>query len=428
MRESKIIIILLLFISTYVLGQTSKADLEKQRKKTEEQINLTNKYLKETKSKKQMSLRELNSLSRLIENREELINNLNEEIQYVNSDVETKREELDSINLSINKEKENYAKSIVQSYKNRKVYNNALYIFASKSINQLVQRLRFVKYLSVAQEVFLRKIEEKKNQLTRVLNELQGLKESKETLANQKESEKTVLEKDKEEKNKTLTSLIGKEAELKVQLNKQKKAKEDLNRQINALIAKEIAEANKKAKAEAEKNKKTTTTAKTDSKTDSKSKTKTETKTAEPTLTPEAKLISDNFASNKGSLPWPVEKGFISEKFGTHVHDKLDQITVQNNGIDIQTNKSASARCVFKGTVAAIIEIPGMGTTILVSHGDYFTVYSKLKSTNVKQGDVLTSKQIIGTVGEEEDGISELHFEIWKNQEKQNPESWITKK
>lgn len=415
------ILLAFLFLSIQLNGQISRKDLEKQRKQTEEQIALTKKILKETKSKKNQSLKELVSISRLIEKREELITTINTEIQYVNNDVEQKKDDIDSLNSQLDIEKKNYAKAIIQSYKNRKVYNNALYLFAAKSFNQLFQRLKFVQYLSEAQTRFLAKIDNNKKELEHRLAELLGLKESKVKLVKNKESEVNELEQDKNQKNKAIISLTGKEKELKAQLDKQKRAKENLNAQINAIIAKEIAEARKKAKEQASK------TTKTNPKTGDK-KTDTKVEPKEPLLTPEAKELSDNFAANKGKLPWPVEKGFISERFGTHAHAKLDQVMIQNNGLDIQSVSGSAARCVYKGTVAAIISIPGMGKTVLVNHGEYFTVYSKLKNITVSQGQTLSLKQTIGTVDEDEDGATEIHFEIWLNQDKQNPEIWLAKK
>jgi len=413
-------IVLFLSMGLSSFGQTKK-DLEKQRKKTEEEIALTKKILKETKNKKQQSIREIVTISRLIEKREELINTINAEIVYVNKDVEGKKNDIEILNNQIDLEKKNYAKAIVQSFKSKKVYNNSLYLFAAKSFNQLFLRFRFSAYLNAAQEKFLFRINEKRNELENILQELLGLKVSKEKLANNKKSEVKELEIDKNEKNKVVVALTGKESELKKNLEKQKKAKENLNAQINAIIAKEIAAARKKAIDQ-----KSTTgnnTGKNSDKNGSQSKADHNT----PSVTPEVKQLSDNFAANKGRLPWPVEKGFISERFGSHAHEKLDQVTVQNNGIDIQASRGSNARCIHKGTVTAIINIPGMGKAVIVNHGEYYTVYSKLKDVSVSQGQTVSLKQVIGSIAEDEDGATEIHFEIWFNQDKQNPELWLAK-
>ena len=350
-----------------------------------------------------------------------MINTINAEIVYVNKDVEGKKNDIEILNNQIDLEKKNYAKAIVQSFKSKKVYNNSLYLFAAKSFNQLFLRFRFSAYLNAAQEKFLFRINEKRNELENILQELLGLKVSKEKLANNKKSEVKELEIDKNEKNKVVVALTGKESELKKNLEKQKKAKENLNAQINAIIAKEIAAARKKAIDQ-----KSTTgnnTGKNSDKNGSQSKADHNT----PSVTPEVKQLSDNFAANKGRLPWPVEKGFISERFGSHAHEKLDQVTVQNNGIDIQASRGSNARCIHKGTVTAIINIPGMGKAVIVNHGEYYTVYSKLKDVSVSQGQTVSLKQVIGSIAEDEDGATEIHFEIWFNQDKQNPELWLAR-
>ena len=413
-------IVLFLSIGLSSFGQTKK-DLEKQRKKTEEEIALTKKILKETKNKKQQSIREIVTISRLIEKREELINTINAEIVYVNKDVEGKKNDIEILNNQIDLEKKNYAKAIVQSFKSKKVYNNSLYLFAAKSFNQLFLRFRFSAYLNAAQEKFLFRINEKRNELENILQELLGLKVSKEKLANNKKSEVKELEIDKNEKNKVVVALTGKESELKKNLEKQKKAKENLNAQINAIIAKEIAAARKKA------NDQKSTTGNNTGKNSDKNGTQSKTDHNTPSVTPEVKQLSDNFAANKGRLPWPVEKGFISERFGSHAHEKLDQVTVQNNGIDIQASRGSNARCIHKGTVTAIINIPGMGKAVIVNHGEYYTVYSKLKDVSVSQGQTVSLKQVIGSIAEDEDGATEIHFEIWFNQDKQNPELWLAR-
>ena len=336
---------------------------------------------------------------------------------YVNNDVDKKKNDIESLNIQINEEKKNYANALVQAYKNKKVYNHSLYFFAAQSFNQLVQRMKFNSYLNAAQEKFLFRIHQKREQLELALDELLGLKTAKEALAKNKQNEVKELEQDKSAKNKVVVALTGKEAELKRNLEKQKKAKENLNAQINAIIAREIAAERKKAQ-EQQKTQTNTNNTKSDPK---------KTSTQTPSVTPEVKSLSDNFAANKGKLPWPVEKGFISERFGTHAHEKLDQITVQNNGIDIQASAGAKARCIHKGTVTAVISIPGMGKAVIINHGEYYTVYSKLKDVTVGQGQSVAFKQTIGSIGEDDDGATEIHLEIWYNQDKQNPEAWLAK-
>ena len=140
---------------------------------------------------------------------------------------------------------------------------------------------------------------------------------------------------------------------------------------------------------------------------------------------PETKKLNDQFASNKGKLPWPVSKGLITDRFGTHPHPVLKGITVQNNGIDIQAEPGGTVKSLFNGTVASVTKIPGYDYMVMVRHGVYFTVYSRLQSVSVSKGDNVTTGQALGSLGSEE---PELHLEIWQDKTKLNPESWISKK
>lgn len=142
-------------------------------------------------------------------------------------------------------------------------------------------------------------------------------------------------------------------------------------------------------------------------------------------LTPEAAALSNNFASNRGRLPWPVEKGYIVSSFGTHKHPVAEKVMVENNGIDIQTSPGATARAVFDGTVTAVIYMPGLGQNILINHGEYFTVYAGLSGVSVRKGDQVRTKQAIGSVGSNEDGVPILNFQVWKGAAKLNPAGWI---
>ncbi len=138
-------------------------------------------------------------------------------------------------------------------------------------------------------------------------------------------------------------------------------------------------------------------------------------------------LNSKNFEANKGKLTWPIKKGFVSRKFGLQEHPTIPGIKVNNPGVGLQTAKNAEVRAVYSGTVMTVAEIPGAGKLVMVSHGNYFTVYSKLKSTTVKKGDEISFGQIIGVVNTDPKGVTELGFQIWKDTEKQNPELWLSK-
>ena len=144
-------------------------------------------------------------------------------------------------------------------------------------------------------------------------------------------------------------------------------------------------------------------------------------------MTPEESLLSNNFAGNKGHLIWPVEYGFVSQKFGKHWHPSVPGVEIDNIGIDIQTKKEAQVRCVFDGKVLAIANVPGMNKMVMVQHGEYFTVYTKIANVFVTSGQIIKRKDAIGVAVTNSDNVTEMQFQIWKNAEKLDPELWIAK-
>jgi murein DD-endopeptidase MepM/ murein hydrolase activator NlpD len=145
-------------------------------------------------------------------------------------------------------------------------------------------------------------------------------------------------------------------------------------------------------------------------------------------FTPKAKKLSKDFTSNKGNLPWPVTKGVISGRFGNHKHAVYEHLTTINNGIDIITNSGTKARSVFNGKVAAVIVLPGGKKAVLLQHGEFFTMYSNLDKVFVNKGDEINTQEDIATVLTDENGKTEIHFEIWQGNQKQNPSFWISSK
>ncbi|HSZ25108.1 MAG TPA: M23 family metallopeptidase, partial [Cytophagaceae bacterium] len=141
-----------------------------------------------------------------------------------------------------------------------------------------------------------------------------------------------------------------------------------------------------------------------------------------------AQALSGSFTANEGKLPWPVVKGSIAQHFGKQSHPVLKGVYVDNLGIDIQTTKDESVRTVFQGKVITVAEVPGMNKVVMIQHGEYFTVYAKMKTVSVKVGDEVAYKQALGTVYTDKDEVTQLQFQIWKNNSKLDPENWLYKK
>ncbi|MCD6063425.1 MAG: peptidase m23 [Flavipsychrobacter sp.] len=144
-------------------------------------------------------------------------------------------------------------------------------------------------------------------------------------------------------------------------------------------------------------------------------------------MTPEVAALSSNFEANRGKLPWPVEKGFISEGFGRHQHPVAEKVTVENYGVDIRTSPGSTARAVFEGTVTKVFFVDGLSWNVLINHGRYYTLYSRLTNVSVKKDQQVRTKQSIGTVGADEQGETVMNFQIWKDGNKMDPAGWIAR-
>jgi septal ring factor EnvC (AmiA/AmiB activator) len=264
-------------------------------------------------------------------------------------------------------------------------------------------------------------LETKSAQVKDGLEALEGIRREKNGILVAEKKEQQQLETDRSQKTKLVKSLSGKEAELRKKIKQNEKAVARLNSAISAMIAKEIAAARKRARQESTKD--NTGTAAATPKTTTEKATRS---SGRILLTPEARIISDNFASGKGNLPWPVERGYISQYFGVHAHPDLAGITLVNNGIDITTSEGSTARAVFNGTVSAILEIPGQEKAVLLNHGEYYTVYSRLSQVYVSRGQQVQARQSLGKIWTDDEAKTILQFQLWQGQAKMNPAGWLT--
>ena len=224
----------------------------------------------------------------------------------------------------------------------------------------------------------------------------------------EEQTEKEKLEKMRKDKQGLVNTLSRKERDIQRQITATKKQQEQLNRMIKTAIEEEIK------RAEADANKANSTATKRAG-------------TSMP-MTPEVAALSSSFAGNRGKLPWPVETGFISLGFGTYPHPTLKGIVLESDGLEIRTQPNSNVRSVFDGTVSKISTLPGYGLTVIVKHGEYFTLYSRLKSVTIKMGQQIKAKEIIGIVATNAEGSAEVHFETWKGLQNMDPSAWITSK
>lgn len=411
----RILAFILLLISSLMpnTGEAqSRKQLEAKRKKMQRVIAEQRKALSSTQKEKTVTLDKLNSLNQIIQQRQVVIKNLGIEIRSVNYELSQKQKFLDSLTKEHDSQKLKLKKTIVKAYKTRKSGREIAFVFSSKSIAQAMRRWKYIRKISGYRRHQISTIVAQAQSLGKTINQLESVKQEKSVLMGENEKESKELEVDKQSKQLLVRELSGREEELRDRIRDNEKAIARLNNEISRLIAREI-EAERKRKARA-----VSSAAKSRSG-------KTGNGEKENTLSPQARAIGGAFSKNRGNLPWPVERGFISQSFGVHEHPDLEGITTVNNGVDITSPRGALASAVFEGTVSAILNIPGQGQAVLLNHGDFFTVYSHLSVVLVEKGQVIRMNQHIGKVMTDEDGKAVLQFQVWHGQEKQNPQSWL---
>ncbi len=400
--------IIILLITGLLISQTgfsqSKKTLERKRRKTQKEIAYTNKLLKETKKSQKNSYNQLVILNNKINKRKELISTIKSEIELLTQRINENEEVVKSLQNDINDLKKEYAKMIYYAYKMRNNYDKLIFILASRDINQAYKRFIYLQEYTEYRKKQVKAIIETQKILESKILELKKSKEQKTELIKAQQTETVSLTIEKSEQNKVLESLKQKERTLLKKLQKKEREAAKLKAQIQKIIAEEArkARANKKATKKSKKG---------------------------YSLTPEEKIISDNFGANKGRLPWPVKRGIITGKYGKHEHPVLKGIMVMNNGVNISTTQNSVARAVFKGKVTSIINLSATNKAVMIRHGNYFTVYTNLKSVYVAVGDNVKAKQDIGLIYTDKDDGNKtvVQFQIWKGGVKLNPELWLAK-
>jgi septal ring factor EnvC (AmiA/AmiB activator) len=388
-------------LSGGLVSAQSKEDLQKERKKLEEEIAYTSKQLEETSRNKQYSIGQLQALEQKIKIRRNLISNMEREVQLLEREIVLSEIEIDSLEKKLEILKERYAQMVRSAYNSRGDYDRLLFLFSSSDFNQAYQRLQYMKQLNAYRRLQADNIQKEKEAIEILIEELVKTKKEKEELIQEKEEELESLGVEIEQQNKTIQVLTDQEDDLKRQLREKEKAAKKLEKAIQKIIEEEMERARRAAEAKGDDG---------------------------FALTPEAQLLSDNFEANKGQLPWPVEKGYVTAKYGQQPHPVLKGIVVNNDGIEISTTQGAMARAAFDGEVSGVIVIPGAGKAVLIRHGAYRTVYANLQEVYVSKGDKVNTKQNIGVVRtDSEDGKTVIQFQVWKNVTKEDPEHWIFK-
>lgn len=398
-NRSIIFLIITLLFHAVGIAQSVTA-VRKQKEKTEKEISYLNKLLQDAAKNKNVSTEKLNILQEKIAQSKKLLNSLNQEVNYLQENISRNELRISELEAEKNSMLDLYSKLVYSTWKKRNKTDKLMFIFSSADFNQAYNRFKYFQQIQEYSGRQLELIHQVNDSLNMKNQDLKQLMGQKNIVLNTIHVKSKELESEKLKENSYVTELQKKEKELKRRLQKQIQDRERLAKQLNKLISQQI----KKGK-------------------DSSSGSR---------LTPEEKLISDDFARNKGKLPWPVMEGFISKKFGLSTDPVHKLVKMFNYGVDITTSKNAQVRAVFSGVVTQIGFISGGNNVVVIQHGDYFTVYPNLIKVTVKQGDKVNTKDILGTVNYDSEEGSILNFQIWKitgktEPDKLNPEQWLAK-
>jgi murein hydrolase activator len=453
----------LLFLFTLLLfsapllaqKQRDRDALEREKKRNVARLQELQAVLKKTASQKQVSIGQLKVINEQIEAQTRQINLLTDDIKLSETEISELRKASQTLNTDLDNLRSEYAQMVYAADKRRQQLNPLGFLFSSENFNQLVARYRYLKQYAKARQSQKKHIETVQGELTvkRTATERKRL-EQKAVLTNKvRESEK--LEVLKEDKNKVVQQLNQKESELRAEVAESRRSLNRLENAITAIIAREAreraaraarerAERNRLAKIEAARlaaeRKRAIAEAKA-----AAAKAAEEGKPAPPpvvlpnpepavvatdatrttNLNREELALGSSFAASRRRLPWPVQRGFVSERFGVHAHPVLRGVKIENPGIDIQTNGGEPVRAIYDGVVMSVEYVMGSQNIVAIQHGDYYTIYAKLRDVRVKVGERVKARETIGAVGTDSRGNSELQFQIWKEFAKLNPEAWL---
>lgn len=388
------VILIVLFSCNFTIAYSQSIEaIKKKNEKTEKEIAYLNKLLDNARNDQSATIQKITIINKKIEKGKEMIQSLTKEIEYIESRINDNEHVKSNLEADKKQMLDFYAKMVYETWKKRNTSDKLVYIFSASSFSQAYARYKYFEQVQDYSKRQLKQIEQTNDSLTTINTQLAKLIAQKNAAQSKIFAQNNELIKEQNQANKYVGELKKKEKELVRKLNTEIKNRERFKKELEKLIA---AQAKKSGS-----------------------------KNSNYKLTPEEKLISDDFAKNKGRLPWPVEQGFVSEKFGINIHPVFKQVKLNNAGITITTSRNADVRAVFKGVVTEIMFIPGDNNVVIVRHGNYLTVYSNLVEIFIKKGDTVNVKQRIGKLASSGEN-STLNFQVWKDKDNMDPQLWLT--
>lgn len=449
--------------------------LEERKIKIQQEIKENETKLQTVKKKEKSAAKAIVLQSNKIKLKEELIATTEKQKALLGNSISTNQAQINKLEKELELLKADYAKMILQSYKSRSEESRAMFLLSSESFLQAYKRAQYMKQYTNYRRMQGQEIKSKTNTLYIFNAKLDVQKSDKEKLIAENDKQRQSLQKEKEEQEKLVASLKKDKTKIIAEIKKRQQESRSIDKKIDKLIRAAIAEANRKAAIEkaAKEKAKADAIAKANAAARAKAlekkkeiekanalaaaKAKANAKPApkpipipkevekaiakaDPavvpatvsstkiTLTSDGKVDSDSFKANKGKLPWPVERGYISMGFGDQAHPVYKELQVHNSGLEFTTDSGASARAVFDGVVWSVIIISPVNKLVMLQHGDFFTIYQNLTSVNVSKGDKVNIKQSLGRIKTNGDGKTILKFAITQNTTYANPRPWLVAK
>ncbi|MAD59375.1 MAG: hypothetical protein CMB81_03485 [Flammeovirgaceae bacterium] len=385
-------LLLFIFLINILRAQDSRVNLENEREVNIQKINEAEKILKETESSKTVSIGRLKVINRQINNRQNLIRSLKSDINSQDKEIKSLSNIISSLNNDVKLLTNEYADMIYNSYKSKSSLTQISYVFSSENYNQMFRRMNYLFQYSSFRKSQIDEIKEVKNKLKLEEENLKRVRINKDNLLRSELSENNKLQSLKGRQKKIISDLGRRQDKVRKEIKKRKEALKKIDILIREIIRKESQVS----------------------------------RSDEENI--DLERVSSEFESLIGKHNWPVSSGFISNRFGEHPHPVIKSVKVKNDGVDIQTNKSSKVFSIFEGKISTIAFIPGMNNVVIINHGNYFTLYARLKNLKIEKDQVIPKGHIIGDLVTNSDGVTELQFQVWKNNVKLNPEKWIIKK
>ena len=364
---------------------------EAKKARLEREIEIIDQQLAENATKSNAMLSNLTLIRKKISNRKALVSESDRKIKKYSDDIYLKQRQINQIQARIDVLTEHYSKLVLSAYKNRDSRIWYMYMLASDNLGQAFRRYSYFKNLSTQMNEEAKKIKEAKEELLKEKEVLSKLKAEAQAVKAERVKDLEKLKKDEAQSAKVVKDLQKNKKTYQNQLAAKKKQVVALNKEIERIVAAAV---------------------------------KSQSSSSDKKKAPVDYKLAEDFVKNKGKLPWPAE-GPVVGRFGKQYHPVYKNLELPpNNGIDIAVAKGTDVKAVFKGVVSQVFVMPGYNQCVLISHGNYFTFYCKLKKVKVKAGEKVDTGEIIGTTGTI-NGESQLHFEVWQGTKPQNPSNWL---